>query len=72
MVIRETDTDNFARVMELARALAHHVEDPDPGGSAEGIRIAAGDPHPWFECLVAGVDGGIVDFISFRRRFRSA
>jgi hypothetical protein len=46
MVIQETDTDNFARVMELARALAHHVEDRDPGGSAEGIRIAAGDPHP--------------------------
>src|SRR5215472_15449393 len=52
MVIREAGTNDYPGVMELARALARHVEDPDPGGSADGLRLAAGAPHPWFECLV--------------------
>jgi GNAT superfamily N-acetyltransferase len=69
MVIREAGENDYARVMDLARGLARHVEDPDPGGSADVLRIAAGGPHPWFQCLVAEIDGGIVGFVSFCRRF---
>ena len=69
MVIREAGTNDYARVMDLARGLARHVEDPDPGGSADVLRIAAGGPHPWFQCLVAELDGGIVGFVSYCRRF---
>jgi GNAT superfamily N-acetyltransferase len=69
MVIRDADINDYPRVMELARALARHVEDPDPGGLPDGVRMAAGGPHPWFECLVAEVDSGIVGFASYCRRF---
>jgi GNAT superfamily N-acetyltransferase len=69
MVIREAGTHDYPRVMELARALARHVEDPDPGGSADEVRATASESHPWFECLVAEVDGGIVGFPSYCRRF---
>jgi hypothetical protein len=64
MMIREAGTNDYARVMDLARRLARHVEDPNPGGSADVLRIAAGGPHPWFQCLVAELDGGIVGFVS--------
>jgi ribosomal protein S18 acetylase RimI-like enzyme len=69
MVIREAGPNDYAQVMELARALARHVEDPDPDGSAEVILQANGGQYPWFECLVAEGDDGIVGFVSFCRRF---
>jgi len=69
MVIREAGGNDYPRVMELALALARHVEDPDPGGSADEVRATACGSHPWFECLVAEVDGRIVGFVSFCRRF---
>jgi ribosomal protein S18 acetylase RimI-like enzyme len=68
MVIREAGTNDYPRVMELARALARHVEDPDPGGSADEVGATACGSHPWFECLVAEVNGVIVGFVSFCRR----
>ena len=69
MVIREAGTNDYPRVMELARALARHVEDPDPGGSTDEVLATASGSHPWFECLVAEVNGGILGFVSFCRRF---
>jgi ribosomal protein S18 acetylase RimI-like enzyme len=69
MVIREAGTNDYPRVMELARALARHVQDPGPGGSADEVLATAGGSHPWFECLVAEVNGSIVGFVSFCRRF---
>jgi len=69
MVIREAGTNDYPRVMELARALARHVEDPDPGDLADEIRATACGSLLWLECLVAEVDGGIVGFVSFCRRF---
>jgi len=69
MVIREAATNDYPRVMELARALARHVEDPDPGASDDAVRAAASGSHPWFECFVAEADERIVGFVSFCRRF---
>jgi len=70
MVIREAGTNDYLRVIELARALARHVDDPDPASSADEVRAIAFGSHPWFECLVAEVDGGgIVGFVSFCQRF---
>jgi len=69
MVIRKADTSDYPQVMTLARALAHHVADPDPAGLDDEVRAASAGPHPWFECLVAEVDGRILGFVSFCRRF---
>ena len=69
MVIRKAGMNDYAQVMPLARALARHVGDPDPGNSDVEARAASGGSHPWFECLVAEVDERIVGFVSFCRRF---
>ncbi len=69
MVIRKAGANDYARVTELARALARHVEDPDPGAADDQLRSAASGAHPWFECLVAEVDERIVGFVCFCRRF---
>jgi len=58
-------TKDYPRVMALARALARHVEAPDPGDSADEVRATASGSHPWFECLVTEVNGGIVRLVSF-------
>ena len=69
MVIRKAGKNDYAVVMPLARALARHVEDPDPGDSDIEVYAASDGSHPWFECLVAEVDERIVGFVSFCRRF---
>lgn len=69
MVIREASSDDYPRVMELARALARHVQDPVPAGSADEVLATASGSCPWFECLVAEANGGILGFVTFCRRF---
>lgn len=62
----ESDAPALAR---LSRELAQHVHDPDPGDdAAEIVELGIGEAA-WFECLVAELEGEVVGFASFCRRF---
>ncbi|MEQ9040829.1 MAG: GNAT family N-acetyltransferase [Silicimonas sp.] len=62
----ETDVQTIA---QLARELASHVADPDPGAETDAwLQLGFGEDR-WFDCLVAEVGGELVGFAAFGKRF---
>jgi GNAT superfamily N-acetyltransferase len=58
-------------VARLARELAFHVADPDPGaGTADLLKLGFGEGN-WFDCLVAETDTCIVGFALYCKRFEA-
>jgi GNAT superfamily N-acetyltransferase len=71
MVIRPLEIDDLPAVADLARSLAAHVGDPDPGTEIEELQQAALDKNPWCECLVAIDNETVVGFAMYCRRYEA-
>lgn len=64
------DTDVTA-IAQLARELADHVADPDPGTDTEELlNLGFGDGR-WFDCVVAEIGSEIVGFALYCKRFEA-
>jgi GNAT superfamily N-acetyltransferase len=61
----------MAAVAALSRALAAHVDDPDPGSDSSMLLECGFGPDRWFECLVAEEANRIVAFALFCRIFEA-
>ena len=71
MRVRPAQPDDMAAVAQMARALAAHVRDPDPGdGTAALIRDGFGLER-WFECLVVEANDKLIGFTLVCRRFEA-
>lgn len=69
MRIRSALEADIPAIAQLARELASHVADPDPGVDTDAmLRLGFGDDR-WFDCLVAEIDADIVGFASYSKRF---
>jgi GNAT superfamily N-acetyltransferase len=71
MRIRQASPDDMAAVAELSRALAEHVNDPDPPSDPSLLLGCGFGPDRWFECLVAEDPDRIIGFALFCRRFEA-
>lgn len=72
MRVRPARPDDMARVAEMARALAAHLQDPDPGDGRAALIGNVFGPDRWCECLVAEADGMLVGFLLACRRFEAS
>lgn len=71
MNIRNAHERDAAAIAALARELADHVADPDPGLDARAwLELGFGERR-WFECLVAEIESEIIGFASYCRRFET-
>jgi GNAT superfamily N-acetyltransferase len=60
--VRAMRPEDAAAIVDMARALAAAVGDPEPGlTEADLLRDGTG-PERWFDCLVAEVAGGLVAY----------
>jgi len=69
--IRSAHERDAAAIAALARELAVHVADPDPGLDARAWLESSFGERRWFECLVAEIDSEIIGFASYCRRFET-
>lgn len=64
------DTDVIA-IAQLARELADHVADPDPGeDTSDLLDLGFGDGR-WFDCIVAEIGSEIIGFALYCKRFEA-
>lgn len=69
MQIRPALETDVPAIAQLARDLARHVADPDPGPETDDlIRLGFGDDK-WFDCIVAEIDAEVVGFASYGKRY---
>jgi GNAT superfamily N-acetyltransferase len=71
MQVRNAETADMVEVAELARAMAAHVLDPDPGKDVGDLSTCCFGPERWFECLVAVAGTRIVGFATYGRIFEA-
>ena len=72
MRVRPAQPEDMAGVSEMARALAAHVEDADPGDGADALIRSGFGAERWFECLVAETnDEKLVGFALACRRYEA-
>jgi ribosomal protein S18 acetylase RimI-like enzyme len=69
MSIRRAHSTDAAAIAALARALALHVCDPDPGEDTMSLVATCLSSDPWCECLVAEIEREVVGYASFSRRY---
>lgn len=69
--VRPARVADAGEIAALARALALHVADPDPGDAPGPLLESLFSPDPWGECLVADLAGAVVGFVVFCRRFEA-
>ncbi|MGH1416808.1 MAG: GNAT family N-acetyltransferase [Pelagimonas sp.] len=62
----EIDVPAIAR---LARDLASHVADPDPGTETDALLQYGFGDNRWFDCTVAEIDAEVVGFASYGKRY---
>lgn len=67
--VRRAHSVDAAAISSLARALALHVCDPDPGEDWSSLVAPCFSDDAWCECLVAEVDGEVVGYASYSRRY---
>ncbi len=72
MRVRPARPDDMASVAEMARALAVHLQDPDPGDGRAALIGNVFGPDRWCECLVAEADGVLVGFLLACRRYEAS
>ncbi len=69
MRIRPASEVDVPAIAQLARELANHVADPDPGVETDALlRLGFGGDR-WFDCLVAEIGTEVVGFASYGKRF---
>ncbi|ASM75462.1 putative acetyltransferase (plasmid) [Pseudosulfitobacter pseudonitzschiae] len=69
MRIRHALEADVPAIAQLARELASHVADPDPGADTDALlRLGFGGDR-WFDCLLAEIGTEIVGFASYGKRF---
>ncbi|MBW0003842.1 MAG: GNAT family N-acetyltransferase [Hyphomicrobiales bacterium] len=71
MRVRAAQPEDMEAVSAMARALAAHLEDPDPGGDADALIRSGFGSERWFECLVAETDDALVGFALACRRYEA-
>ncbi|MGH8208455.1 MAG: GNAT family N-acetyltransferase [Steroidobacteraceae bacterium] len=71
MLFRRLELTDLPAVAQLARGLAAHVKDPDPGLEVDDLLKATLEPSPWCECLVAVEDEAVVAFALYCRRYEA-
>ena len=69
MIIRAASKDDIPRIIQLARELAEHVRDPDPGSAPAELLDAAFGAGRYCELIVADAPDGVVGFAAFSHRY---
>ncbi len=69
--IRRARASDLPQLAGLARHLAAHVGDADPGLDTQALLECGFGADPWFECLVALADERVVGFALYGRRFEA-
>ncbi|PWE29882.1 GNAT family N-acetyltransferase [Maritimibacter sp. 55A14] len=69
MRIRSALEADVPAIARLARELASHVADPDPGVETDELFRLGFREDRWFDCLVAEIGAEVVGFASYSRRF---
>ncbi|MBV8427511.1 MAG: GNAT family N-acetyltransferase [Hyphomicrobiales bacterium] len=72
MRVRPAHPKDMGAVSAMARALADHVDDPDPGDGADALIRSGFGAERWFECLVVETEGDkLVGFALACRRYEA-
>ena len=72
MRVRSANPEDMEAVSAMARALAAHLEDSDPGDGTDALVRSGFGHEPWFECLVAETnDEKLVGFALACRRYEA-
>jgi GNAT superfamily N-acetyltransferase len=71
MRVRSAEPDDMAAVAQMARALAAHVRDPDPGEGTDALTQNCFGPDRWCECLVVEAADTLLGFALACRRFEA-
>lgn len=69
MTIRGLEERDIPRVIELAKQLAAHVDDPEPGLTPETLEGLAFGEARWLDALVAENNGDVVGFAAYTHQF---
>jgi GNAT superfamily N-acetyltransferase len=69
--VRPAERRDLATVAELARGLAAHVDEPDPRIDAAELAQLGFGAEPWFECIVAEDDSGVIGFALVCKRYEA-
>ncbi|MDF1671540.1 MAG: GNAT family N-acetyltransferase [Roseovarius sp.] len=67
--IRPALEADVSAIAQLARELASHVDDPDPGVETDALFQLGFGEDRWFDCFVAEIDAEVVGFASYGRRY---
>jgi ribosomal protein S18 acetylase RimI-like enzyme len=67
--VRRAHAGDAVAIAALARALALHVSDPDPGEDPSALVAACFSDDAWCECAVAEISGEVVGYASYSRRY---
>ena len=72
MRVRTAEANDMDAVAQMARELAAHVSDPDPGDRAADLVRDGFGADRWFECFVAEADDGtLIGYVLACRRFEA-
>jgi GNAT superfamily N-acetyltransferase len=71
MLVRPAVPEDASAIAALARDLAAHVGDPDPGADPSLLLECGFGADRWFECLVAADSERILGFALYCRRFEA-
>lgn len=69
MIIRSATESDVTGIVKLARELADHVGDPDPGEETAQLLDAAFGDGKFCELIVAEAAGRIIGFAAFSNRY---
>jgi ribosomal protein S18 acetylase RimI-like enzyme len=67
--VRRAEAGDAVAIAALARALALHVSDPDPGEDPSALVATCFSDDAWCECVVAEISGEVVGYASYSRRY---